>query len=246
MGFSFLRIAPTLITTAITERALKLSPRQLELAGALYSFGAIWSLLSIFVAESLTPGYNVSTEAVSGLGLPYFSGICNTIPTCVTPVEPAAAVFVFSLFLNGVLLLAAGYLLLKGIGHRWFSLGVVSVGVGNLLVGASYIPIYLGATAAGQVGVAYAIHVLGAFVVFILGPVITIAAWRVVSGLFRYFGVGVGAMALVAFVLFVTGNSLGLGYGGMERMIIYPLELWAMGFGVYLMTGQRLGSADRP
>ncbi|MFZ0011706.1 MAG: hypothetical protein WAL97_07380 [Halobacteriota archaeon] len=40
-----------------------------------------------------------------------------------------------------------------------------------------------------------------------------------------------GIIALVAFVLLVTGHWLGIGKGGMERTIAYPIFLWALGFG---------------
>jgi len=217
-----------------------LSRDRVVLAGALFSFGGVWSLLSILIAESLTPGYDVSTEAVSGLGLPYFSGICNIRADCLTPVQPAADVFVSSLFLGGALLLLNGYLLSKATGHRLFALGVGMLGVGELFVGSSYLPIYLGATASGEVGVAYGFHVVGALIAFVLGATVAIAAYRLIKGPFRYFGVVLGTVALAAFVLFATGNGLGLGLGGMERMIIYPINLWSICFGAYLMGGAGL------
>jgi len=45
-----------------------------------------------------------------------------------------------------------------------------------------------------------------------------------------------GAMSLVALVLFASGIYLGLGKGGMERMIAYPALLWMVGFGGHLMS----------
>lgn len=220
-----------------------MSRSRVVLAGALFSIGGIWGILSISVAESLTPGYNVSTEAVSGLGLPYFSGICNVIASCVTPVQPAAGVFVFSLFLSGVFLLLNGYFLLRATRHRLFAIGVGVLGVGELLVGLSYIPIYLGATTVLEVGMAYGLHVVGALVAFVLGGTVAISTYRFTRGPFRYLGLVLGTVALVAFVLFLTGYELGLGFGGMERMIIYPINLWAICFGAYLMGGPGLDSA---
>ena len=38
-------------------------------------------------------------------------------------------------------------------------------------------------------------------------------------------GVGLGIIALVATVLLVTGHWLGIGKGGTERMIAYPIFL---------------------
>jgi hypothetical membrane protein len=216
--------------------------RRVELAGALSFLGGTWGLLSITVAESLTPGYSVSNEAVSGLGSPYFSGTCSTIPTCVPPVQPASAIFVFSLFLGALLILWWSYLFGKATVHRRFALCVAVTGAANLLIGLSYVPLYLGASTEGVVGAAYDIHVTGALVVFVLVPILMIAAYRFAQGPFGYFSMVFGVVALAAFVLFLTGNNLGLGYGGMERMIIYPIELWQIGFGVYLMRGLGLDS----
>ncbi len=208
---------------------------RVSLAGALFSAGGIWGALSIIIAESLTPDYNVSTETVSGLGLPYFSSICNTLANCLTPVQPAADIFVFSLFLSGILLLVNAYLLWKATTHRRFALGVMVFGIGELLVGVSYVPIYLGATASWEVGAALDVHVIGALVVLFLGAAVAVSTYRLSTGPFRYFVVVLGAVALVASVLFFTGNGLGLGVGGIERMAIYPIELWGICFGAYLM-----------
>jgi hypothetical protein len=51
-----------------------------------------------------------------------------------------------------------------------------------------------------------------------------------------YFSLGAGVMTLVATVLYVNGIYLGLGPGGMERMVVYPVLLWSIGFGGYLMA----------
>jgi hypothetical membrane protein len=160
-----------------------------------------------------------------------------------TPVQPAADVFVFSLFLNGVFLLLSGYFLMRATKHRLFAIGVGVLGVADLLVGLSYIPIYLGATTELDVSMAYGLHVVGALVAFVLGGTVAISTYRFVRGPFRYFGLVLGTVALVAFVLFLTGQELSLGFGGMERMIIYPINLWAICFGAYLMEGPGLDSA---
>jgi len=48
-----------------------------------------------------------------------------------------------------------------------------------------------------------------------------------------------GTMSLVALVLFSSGIYLGLGKGGMERMIAYPALLWMVGFSGHLMSDNR-------
>jgi hypothetical protein len=38
------------------------------------------------------------------------------------------------------------------------------------------------------------------------------------------------------YALFVSGVYFGLGHGGMEKMIVYPVLLWYVGFGGHLMA----------
>jgi hypothetical protein len=42
-------------------------------------------------------------------------------------------------------------------------------------------------------------------------------------------------MGLAALALFAGNTYLGLGAGGMERMIFYPAMIWTLGFGAYLL-----------
>src|SRR5947199_267685 len=44
-----------------------------------------------------------------------------------------------------------------------------------------------------------------------------------------------GVRSLAALGLFISNNFLGLGNGGMERMIVYPVLTWGIGFGGYLL-----------
>jgi hypothetical membrane protein len=45
-----------------------------------------------------------------------------------------------------------------------------------------------------------------------------------------------GAVSIVALLLFASHGDLGLGPGGMERIAAYPQTLWLIGFGSYLAT----------
>ena len=45
-----------------------------------------------------------------------------------------------------------------------------------------------------------------------------------------------GTVALIALVLYATGIYLGLGVGGMERILVYPDILWALGFGGWIVA----------
>ena len=195
------------------------------------------TILSITIAEGLTPGYSVSNEAISGLGSPIFSGICNDVPSCVPPIQPASAIFVFAKFLNGILWLWSGSILRSATGHRRFALSISVVGIANILVGASCLPFYLGGTSANVVAAAGAVHVAGALTTFVLAPIAALSAYRFTRAPLRYFSLVLGAFSLAANFLWLTGNYFGMGYGGMERMVAYPLYLWAVGFGAAITGG---------
>ncbi len=87
------------------------------------------------------------------------------------------------------------------------------------------------------------IHTISAGTAFIVGALAAVASFKFTKPPLRYVGAVLGAVALVALVLFrVTKDFgyLGLGVGGMERMVAYPTILWIIGFGGYL-----LGKNDR-
>lgn len=79
-------------------------------------------------------------------------------------------------------------------------------------------------------------HALFAFISFFFGGLVTLLVATQLRPPLRYVSVALGILGLVALVLFVTGQYLGLGFGGMERMIAYPVLLWEVGFGGYLMS----------
>jgi hypothetical membrane protein len=206
--------------------------------------GGTWLLLSITAAEALTPGYNVSNEAISGLGSPIFSTVCNDVPSCVTLVPPASAIFVFALFLSGMLWLLSGLILRRATDHRRFALAISVVGVAYVLVGATYLPFYPGGTSAGVVGGARVLHLIAALVIFVLGPAVVISSYRFTRAPLRYVWLGMGAFNLAALLLFASANYLGLGFGGIERMVVYPIFLWGIGLGASLLEApnRTLGS----
>jgi hypothetical membrane protein len=48
-----------------------------------------------------------------------------------------------------------------------------------------------------------------------------------------------GLTSLTALALFATNNYLGLGHGGMERLIVYPVLSWGLLIAGYLLTAGR-------
>jgi len=48
-----------------------------------------------------------------------------------------------------------------------------------------------------------------------------------------------GLTSLTALALFATNNYLGLGHGGMERLIVYPVLAWGLLIAGYLLSAGR-------
>ncbi len=78
-----------------------------------------------------------------------------------------------------------------------------------------------------------AVHMFGAFMVFTFGGILDVYAYRFTTPPFRYFSVLLGAISFGA--TFLLGGSL-IAFGIAERLVVYPLILWYISFGGYLMS----------
>jgi hypothetical membrane protein len=174
-------------------------------AGVLLFIGTAWFLMGIIIAEALFPNYQV-TRMISDLG-----------------VGTTATIFNSAIFGFGLLLIAAAYLLhTEGAANRWFFVFMALTGFGAAGVGVFPENIVIP-------------HAISAIMVFICGGLCAILGYRVFSGPWSWFSPILGFITLIAVVLLGTKSYLGLGAGGMERIIAYPLIIWAIGTSVYFM-----------
>lgn len=194
-------------------------------AGALLFVGAAQFVIGMHLAEALYPGYNVSRDYISDLG-----AACNAF--CVVQ-QPSAHIFNTSVFILGIFIIIGSYFI-----RREFHTPVVSLFFG--LAGIGVVGVGLFTEAAGM------IHGILSLIAFVFGGLSAIASYKLVKAPFSYFSVIMGITSLVAIVLLLLGLHLGLGpevylgKGGMERMIAYPVLLWLVGFGGYLMSVQKI------
>ena len=79
------------------------------------------------------------------------------------------------------------------------------------------------------------IHSIVSFITFLFAALSAILAFRVLRPPLAYLSILLGVGSLVALGLFISNNDAGLGNGGMERMIVYPVLTWGIGFGGYLL-----------
>jgi hypothetical membrane protein len=78
-------------------------------------------------------------------------------------------------------------------------------------------------------------HTISALTAFGFGGLSAIMSYKLQKPPLSYFSVLLGALSLVALALSGSGTYLGLGKGGMERMIVYPILLWVVGFSGHLI-----------
>jgi hypothetical membrane protein len=185
-----------------------------KVAGALVFVGGSQFVFGMLVAESLYPGYSISQNYISDLGA-----------------GPSALIFNSSVFLFGLMIIVSAYFVHRSMKDR-LTTGLL------MLAGA-------GAMGVGVFPENYpAMHEIVSDIAFIFGGLLPIASCRLGRKPFSYLSVVMGVVSLSAMVLlsaqysFSLGEQylLGLGPGGMERMIVYPILLWVAAFGGYAMA----------
>lgn len=136
-------------------------------------------------------------------------------------------------FTLGGLLIIVGVLLTRGAWPR----GKASIAVRLLLI----------ATGGGWMvaGLAPAdvnedLHVLGGAVVIFLGGNLALLLAGLLGpdtpiGRTRWYALAFGVLGLVAMVLHFSGNGLGLGTGGMERITAYGVPIWLFLAGTFIL-----------
>ena len=174
-------------------------------AGVIIFVAVSQFLIMLIAAESIQPGYNVGTNAISDLG-----------------VGRSAAYFNTSIVILGTLTIISSYFLFVSVRSRLFSalfavFGASSAGVG-LFPETTGLP-----------------HDVFAFVIFSATNIAAILCLRVLSSPLRYASAALGIFGLVSLALFSGREYLGIGFGGMERMIVYPVLIWT-----FLLAGHLL------
>lgn len=174
-------------------------------------------MVGMLVTEALYPGYSISQNYISDLG-----------------VGPSAMIFNSSVFLLGLLVVTSAYFVHSSFRNHLVTILLVLAGVGAMGVGVfpENSP---------------AMHEIVSDIAFIFGGLLPIAAYRLVRKPFGYLSVVMGLLSLSAMVLLSAQYSfglgeqyfLGLGPGGMERMIVYPVLLWEVAFGGHLMASSQ-------
>ncbi len=175
-----------------------------KLAGILLFLSSAQFILAMVISEALYDGYSTRNNYISDLG-----------------VGKTAVLFNGSVIVLGVLLVISAHLISQATKQKLFPLFLAITGIGAM--GAGIFP-----ESSGE------IHTLFSAITFIFAGFTAISTYTLITRPARYFGIIFGIFMLVALILFATENYLGLGKGGMERMVAYPALLFSIFLGGYL------------
>lgn len=209
----------------VTRASRSIGSLEAPLAGFLLFVAAAQFMLVMMLAGSIAPGYSQGQGAISDLGA----------------ISETARLFNLSLIAVGVLTAVAGGLLYRRCGQAWLFALFLLAAVGAL--GAGLVPLDRNAD----------VHGLSALVAFVAFSLIPAACVVLLNGWARPLSVLATGTSLAFVVIMIIGDGGNpdvfgaIGHGGAERMIVYPVMLWLMAFGGYLMAGatrRRLDSAS--
>jgi hypothetical membrane protein len=186
-----------------------------KIAGFLIFVGVAELILAVVISEAIYSGYNVGRQPMSDLGNWSLAG-------------NSAAIYDVSVLLLGISAIVSAYYIQRTFKNRLFTSLLVITGVSSIGVGIVAEDVYL------------PLHGVFALIVFVLGAVTAIMSYKFEKSPLSHISVILGLVVLFASVLFILGRRssgfyLGLGEGGIERLIIYPLWLWRLGFGAHLI-----------
>lgn len=188
-----------------------------KVAGALLLIVGVVAFMGIITAEATYPGYSTSDNMISDLG--------GTEPPNSVIRQPAATIFNTTMIISGIMIIISALLLRRDLMDRTFTavLGVFGVGVlGVGIFNGSY----------GD------IHGIFALITFVAGALAAMLAFRVVGCPFKFISLVLGAISISTLILYyILGDPAfeAIGSGGVERWIAYPVLLWVLGLGGYLL-----------
>ncbi|MFQ5986813.1 MAG: DUF998 domain-containing protein [Thermoplasmata archaeon] len=181
-----------------------------RLTGLLVFLGAAQFTIGLMIAAALTPGYSIADDSISSLGT-----------------REGALWFNGSVILLGILVLAAAYFVRTVFGSTVVMGLLAATGIGALGIGLFPATDPLAGT-----------HAIFTLIAFLFASITAIYVARFLRAPLLHLSIILAAVSLVSLVLWVMGTYLGLGFGGMERMIVLPVLTWAIAFGGYLMAGE--------
>ena len=179
-----------------------------KFSGAVLFFGAMQFLLFVSIAEFVATNFSVSGNTISHLGI-----------------DNAPYIFDTTIIILGLAEIVTGYFL-RGNFSKLFSIFLIIGGIGAIGVGIFN----------EDFGKIHLMFALLAFVFSSIGTYVIFFTKK--KDMMTFMWAMMGTVALIALILYSSSMYLGLGKGGMERLIMYPNIIWALGFSASLYYGK--------
>jgi hypothetical membrane protein len=204
------------------------STRILKTAGVLALVAAAQWVLLVIVAETQYPNYVIQHNYLSDLGATCHRGL---VPTACVIVSPSSLIWDSSLALMGLLSLVSAVLVYAVLRKKGFSMLFGLWGLGAFIAGV--VPETL-----------LSVHEIASLVAFVGGSFAAIVAYRFLTSPLKYLSVALGLFSFACIIaltfdgpFFRWNGIFGLGLGGIERMVVYPIIIWEIALGAFLMSG---------
>jgi len=176
---------------------------RVQAAGIINLIGIIQFFIFLQISEYLYPGYSVSNNYISDLG-----------------VGPSAYIFNTSIMILGILGMIAAFLL-----YKWDKIFSILIFISSIGVfGVGLFPENMGI-----------LHLISSLITFLFTGITAIYSYKVDINPSRFIWPILGLISLSSLTLFINKSYLGLGKGGMERMIVYPVFIWLIGISVCII-----------
>ncbi|GIG16442.1 hypothetical protein Cme02nite_47740 [Catellatospora methionotrophica] len=196
----------------------------------------VYFLVQPFVAAAWDPAYSFSANTISDLGYARCEPSADVWRQATMLCSPRHALMNAAFVLVGVCT-AVGALATR---RYWPPQRLA--GAGLALIAVSGVGAVLVGLAPGDVNMP--LHLVGAGLQFpgALGPLLVGLATPRERRRERAFSLAMGVVGIVGCVLFASGQHLGLGVGGAERLGFDPLTVWTVVLGVIVWRARPAGN----
>lgn len=210
------------------------SYRRRRKLGALLYFSAVQYFLVQFVTGlRFSPRYSLANNTISDLGNSSCA-VFNGRSTC-SPLHT----FMNVSFLTLGMAMIAGSVLLH---NQYKKSRNATAGFGLFAVGG-FGTVFVGLFPENTV---LALHSMGATLPFLFGNVgvVILGASLKLPKAMAVYSVFSGMVALTALAIYVSGHYVGLGKGGVERLVAYPQTIWMVVMSAYFFVTSSRPTSD--
>ncbi|MHB8360829.1 MAG: DUF998 domain-containing protein [Thermoplasmataceae archaeon] len=179
---------------------------EMRIAGLILFIAVAQFVIFLNIAAFLDPGYIIHVNTISHLGVPSLNPYWYVFSA--TIISLGSLIIVGGIILRKYSPMLMIFLVLSGFGS-------IGVGLVNETFGTPHLIFAL---------FAFLFSSLSSYAVFMKKKDLISTIWAIL-----------GTIGLVALILFMAKIHLGMGVGGMERLIVIPNLIWSMGFSTYLI-----------